>query len=391
MALDRAALGPIEAQRVMAILEETNEKLAFLSSITPDVLAHREELSHLAGEEISRTIAEQRVLEERFEELIATRAQLKGLSNKTRYRETQAEITNLNHALRESTKNLCRSLKDNPNVGENLLKIADERERLQDLVATTISELQEGRFDSLVEEVQREKDSRSRLADVVVREKESSSKVEELADALEAEKRAHTLETEEKRESIRVIKEELQKLKMETSTRRKCAAMEADAGTAAKDRSFRHTESSLREAITELQHKMDMSAMVHDETLSFLKKQQDDLNEKSAYWAEKLASDTEAKSLELKHLTAQRDADLEKLNELQARFDRDLAEQAAKEAEEARKAELARLKAIDDEKKRLAATLLQRVVGKAFRIQLEIAAAKKAAKKAGKKSKGKKK
>ena len=46
-------LSAIEAQRAIAVLEECLEKLAFLGSITPDVLAHRDELSQFVGDEIS--------------------------------------------------------------------------------------------------------------------------------------------------------------------------------------------------------------------------------------------------------------------------------------------------------------------------------------------------
>ncbi len=55
------------------------------------------------------------------------------------------------------------------------------------------------------------------------------------------------------------------------------------------------------------------------------------LAEKSAHWTEKFATDFEAKDAELKALTATRERDLERLNELQARFDRDLADRAARE------------------------------------------------------------
>ena len=90
----------------------------------------------MAGEEVTRIIAEQRALELRYEELVATRAALKvnwpavllrvgmvtvlhhlltalvqGLSNKTRYKEVQTEMQHLNSALRESTRNLARALK----------------------------------------------------------------------------------------------------------------------------------------------------------------------------------------------------------------------------------------------------------------------------------------
>ena len=63
MALHR--LSAIEAQRVIAVLEECTEKLVFLGSITPDVLAHCDELSQFVGDEISRIIEEQRQLERR--------------------------------------------------------------------------------------------------------------------------------------------------------------------------------------------------------------------------------------------------------------------------------------------------------------------------------------
>ena len=59
----------------------------------------------------------------RYEELIAQRGILKGLANKSKYKQNQVEIQDVSRALRESTKNLCRNLKDNPNISGNLMKI----------------------------------------------------------------------------------------------------------------------------------------------------------------------------------------------------------------------------------------------------------------------------
>ena len=70
-------LTPIEVLRAHGILEESLEKLTFLGSITPDILQHREELSQIVGEEISRIIQEQRQLEAKYEKLIAQRTVLK--------------------------------------------------------------------------------------------------------------------------------------------------------------------------------------------------------------------------------------------------------------------------------------------------------------------------
>lgn len=77
-----STLAVIESARISSIIEEALEKLSFLASITPDVMAHRDELSQIVGDEITRIIQEQRGLELRYEELIAQRSSLKALSNK---------------------------------------------------------------------------------------------------------------------------------------------------------------------------------------------------------------------------------------------------------------------------------------------------------------------
>jgi hypothetical protein len=165
-----ARLKPIMAQRSIAVLEDCLEKLAFLGSITPDVLAHRDELSQFVGDEISRIIDEQRRLEQRYEELIAQRGVLKGLANKSKYKQNQIEIQDVSRALRESTKNLCRNLKDNPNISGNLMKIQKEREGLQDMLQRTVRELESGyTFETLVTQVDSDMREKERLDELVRR------------------------------------------------------------------------------------------------------------------------------------------------------------------------------------------------------------------------------
>lgn len=47
----------------------------------------------------------------------------------------------MSRALRDSTRKLCRNLKDNPDIGGNLLKIQRERADLIDLLNTTCNEI----------------------------------------------------------------------------------------------------------------------------------------------------------------------------------------------------------------------------------------------------------
>ena len=119
-------LNPIEAERIAAIIEDTTEKLNFLDSVTPDVLQHRDELSKFIGDEIKKTMSEQRMLEAQYKRLIEERSSMKGGSSKTRYKQIQEEIQDVSRALKESTTNLVRNLKENPNVSGNNEGLAEE-------------------------------------------------------------------------------------------------------------------------------------------------------------------------------------------------------------------------------------------------------------------------
>ena len=68
-------------------------------------------------------MVEQKSLERRYEELIEQRAAMKGMVNKNKYKEVQEEIQDVSRALRESTNNLVRSLKENPNVSGMALSL----------------------------------------------------------------------------------------------------------------------------------------------------------------------------------------------------------------------------------------------------------------------------
>lgn len=93
--------------------------------------------------------------------------------------------------------------------------------------------------------------------------------------ALKAENEAYAEESKAKQAKIVVLKEELQRLKADVMLRRRIAAKEAEAGTAAKLREYTHAESQHGAALKELMDRKDMEESVHRETVEFLKKQQD--------------------------------------------------------------------------------------------------------------------
>ncbi|ETV99970.1 hypothetical protein H310_07422 [Aphanomyces invadans] len=377
-------LSPIEATRASAIIEEAIEKLSFLGSITPDILQHREELSQVVGDEISRIIQDQRRLEAKYESLISQRSVLKGLANKSKFKENQRDIQEVSRALRESTRSLCRNLKDNPNFGGNLMKIQYERQGLIDLLEETKRELKSCTYDALVTYVTEGKNAADKAADLIETEKEAAEEVKRLTQELAREKAEHTREVSEQKAAIAQLKEQLLQVKSKTQIDIRYARNEAKAKTASTSRLYQQLIAEQHDKITVLATECETEGRVHDETVAFLRGKHDRLTHDLAHWTEKYEADVAAKQKELAKLTDERAANLLKLEGLQKRWVEEVELQKNREAEKRRLKELELLKR-DEEKKHLIAI---RKIQIAYRMHKAYVDDKKKAADAGKKKKG---
>jgi len=377
---------------VVAIIEETIEKLHFLESITPDVLQHRDELSKFVGDEISRIIQEQRVLETRYEELIAQRGALKGLSNKSKYKEVQAEIKDVSRALRESTKNLCRNLKENPNIQGNLVKIQKERTALIDLLSRALRELRDTNYlNALVHMVEDDRQAQTKLKDLVQREKETSTAVKKLEQDLAQEKEEHKQHVESQRAQIAELKEQLLQIRSKTSVDVKYRRKEANAKTESSLRVHQQEEQSLRRRIENLQRKKNTEIVVHERTKQFLMDKQQKLLNDLDMWQKKHEEDFA--DLEEKYEVVQegQNTSFQKLSKLQKRKEIEEMEAHQKQEEEERRREEEQRLKEEMERKNTAAFRIQRFLRFFIKRKKEEEAKKAAEKKGKKKGKGKKK
>jgi hypothetical protein len=127
--------------QVQAVLQNAIEKLALMSVLVVDPASQAHTLTKSVGEEISRMIVQQKQLEHRFQELIAAQPALRTLPNKDALQGNQAELQEVSAALRQATKQLCRNLRDNPNISQNMAKVAAQREALQVLFSNTLDSL----------------------------------------------------------------------------------------------------------------------------------------------------------------------------------------------------------------------------------------------------------
>jgi hypothetical protein len=381
------SLAALPAARASAVLEGALESLSFLSSLTPDVRI--EDVSALVGDEISRIIAEQRALERRYDALVEERAQLKGLANKSKFKEVQAEIVALGDALRESVRALCRGLTDKPDIADNLARIAEERDAMQLLLDRTLAELRSGAsgggsYGGLSDFVRRETEQRERMAAVSTREGEAVAEVESLAATLKEEEEKHGAEAEMKRAEIGVLKEKLRKMKADAGLTLRYARKEAAARNEAAGRVNGVGEAAVAATVDALKAQLAAENAAHDASMGVLKGEQEEHTKAAEGWRAKTAAEVAAKTEQLAAATAARDAQRVQLYALQERYEADLQAMVDKQAEaKARTREIIEA-AEADARRKAAATNLQKVLGEMFLTVKAVADAAAEAKKAAK-------
>lgn len=338
-------LGIIESERIVAILDETTEKLKFLDSITPDVLQHRDELSKFIGDEIARTMKEQKSLEKRYEELIEIRAAMKGMVNKSKYKEVQDEIQDVSRALRESTNNLVRNLKENPNVSGNLIKVQRDRTELYDLLLRCVQELRDrGTYHTIITKVDEENNARLRLQQLRSREKGLRDTVRKLEEHLSEEQSGYQRIVSDQKQAIAHLKDELLTIKGSSSTDAKFKRRESQAHAAAVWREFKMRERELEARLKDLEDKKQTEHIVYNETKEFLNRKNQQLAEDLLKWEQKYDDEVGEMDAKITRLTNERETLVGKLMKLRERKQEEddaneLSRQAFANKEERRLAE----------------------------------------------------
>lgn len=211
-------LSRMESTVAYAVLDLLLERLKLLGVVTVDATTQAQELSRSVGEEISRVMEEQKVLEERFEALIQARTALKDMPNKSKFKENQDQLNHVASKLRQTTLTLRRNLKDNPNISDNVAKIHKERLSLQMLLVEILSEIEDGCYESLSTRLSSIAVREQVIRDTMTREREATSAVRSLRKQITGEKEEHLSNMSDKKKLVQTIKEELKQTKSRTKT-----------------------------------------------------------------------------------------------------------------------------------------------------------------------------
>lgn len=354
------ALDATEASSVRAVLVAGVEKLQLLSTLTVDASVQAAELSRSVGEEISQVIATQNALEQRFEQLIAARSVLRTMPNKKKFEENQDQLHEVANQLRQTTAQLCRNLKENPNLTENLLKIQLERSSFQTLLSQCIAEIEDrAEYATLTSLVSDEAEHERTVRETLASEKAASAAVKELKQLLKDEKSDHDSTTSSKKELLSARKEELKELKSSTGIVNRYKDKEYNAGNRCTSRVYNQQVDSLEGEVAALQAQIAMEKRAHQSTAEFLKRKASELQDQVLHWMQKHENDTQAKDRALATLKNVHERDRVYLKELEQNYQTELAERAVRLPEEKRQKELMNTAAAHDEIRARAAAKIQ--------------------------------
>lgn len=305
-----------------------------------------------------KTLEDQKSLENRCEELLTRRAQLKvfiifdssykiqGLANKTKKVEVEKEIKEISKKLRDITNGLCRTLRDNPNLSNTIKKIVKERSSIQNLLGETIKDLGEGNFDSLSKQIDNDNIERNRLGELQRQEKELREAVKKLEDTIKKEDTTHLRTMREKNDKIIELKHELVELSKKTTEELEYNRKEARSKLDTTLKQYKMEEDNLEQKLSELKNSKDQSTLVHEETSKFLQSKQKVYNiyickiihfhfqeyeSMIEEWTLKYDEDIRNISNRFAALETERKNDLERLNSLKERYDKELADKKEEE------------------------------------------------------------
>eukprot|EP00921_Rhytidocystis_pertsovi_P020493 GHVQ01032700.1.p1 GENE.GHVQ01032700.1~~GHVQ01032700.1.p1 ORF type:complete len:395 (-),score=74.20 GHVQ01032700.1:1158-2342(-) len=164
----------VAAQRVLAIMDEVKEKLTYLSVVSPQVLQglqteEGDSTAQLLGSELVRKIADQIRLEELYQHNNTT---ADGTFSFAFDNEDARETVD---RLQRNTRELCRRMRDVPNIVQELKNFQDVRPVNAMKLIHTFADMQEVMLIRMTTTVEEEK-SRQELLEQYIQKEEAASK-----------------------------------------------------------------------------------------------------------------------------------------------------------------------------------------------------------------------
>ncbi|KAM7321939.1 hypothetical protein ACRRTK_018780 [Alexandromys fortis] len=158
---------------------------------------------------------------------------------------------------------------------EILKKIQNDRQYFSDVIANAMKEMQEsGSFQSLLEALGKERDSKMNFHEVITREEKGRRKIKSLQKQLIDVKKERQMQVQNGNEYIAHLKDQLQEMKAKTNMENLYMKRNAELQITQTQKKCNRAEELLLEEIEKLRMKTEEENRVHMEIEMFLKKEQ---------------------------------------------------------------------------------------------------------------------
>jgi len=286
-------LRPLEAICVAGVVEDCLDRLRVLESLTPNVLTQRDELSTILGDTVAQIIQEQKRAEEKYENLVKRRSELKSLSNKSRYKKNQEKIEAQARELQELTRELCKRLRESPNVSENLMKIQTERSKLAELFLEFKEELiKDYSFKKIAESTSSSTLKYQQMMQVMQHDKETQKQIKDLDAKIRKMESDMAHRLEELEASIKEQKEQLQQIQSSNEGEKAKKDDEREARKAAIEKIKKLSGDQLNIQLQQAHKQLEKEKQVHELTLKYFQKRSHKIAQMTEEWKAKADSET---------------------------------------------------------------------------------------------------
>ena len=330
-------LSPVQAGCVRTLVADLRDRLRFVSILTTDAEEQRKELSNMVGDDIHLLIDHQRNLESDFEKLVLARTALKGVGathGQQKMRKNQQELAETALKLRDNTMQLCKNLKDYPNLNDNMRKMVSERLMLHELCEGMLLDLSSLNFMSLVRYINEDRMKRQVLNEVMEEERKLSSEVQGLKDTLVSEQAEADEDIRKRKSALGELREKISKMTNDTGIDLKYK--EADA-TAEIENRRAASEIGLRDLEArkaELLRTLEIEEQATGKMAKYLHKRYSELLNNREAWNNKFEDDTSNKDKELEKIRGAHRTDVTRLRDVEKSHDGELEKKTAFDAAE---------------------------------------------------------
>eukprot|EP00891_Asterochloris_glomerata_P008098 jgi/Astpho2/8098/Aster-03042 len=335
-----SVLSFVQAAHVFAVFHAMLEKLSLIGAIRVDPQEQAEALTRSVGEEITHMLEQQKQLEDKFQTLLAEQHILRSLPNKNKLMQNEAQLHEVAEQLRHSTAQLCRNLKDNPNVSENMVKVAAERNTLQQLLQHCSHELEaQQQAPALAEFVVNQERRDVDIRDTIERERITSAAVKQLKATIREESAKHEEELRANKRSLKALNTQLKQITLDSHSTQQYRELEVKASNECGRRVESMAVADLRDEAELLRQQIALEERVHQTSADFLGKQAKQLREDALNWADRLEKDVTAKERDTEALKQEHQRDTSRLkdvkeayeDEVTAKEERDTCEKEVKD------------------------------------------------------------